>query len=224
MIIEPKSAKKLISNIAKIDQLISENETSLLQGEKVDLTLITEIEEVFETAILYRKFFNRISDLIHAYGILISIPDLLEEDEKIESISLGPNTSKGKYDLETDKRIYEFKFHLWDGGSNAARKKQLLKDYVNLVLADLEEAESKKEKKLLLYRKEDFIKADRFLNGNSSLQKNLSKNIYEELREKLNIENEHDFKSKFGTIRELHAKFSKNISLGYLKNSNFHKN
>ena len=51
---------------------------------------------------------GQVNVVIHALGILISLPYLLEDDEEIQSLSLGAGNTGRRYDLETDRRVAEF--------------------------------------------------------------------------------------------------------------------
>ena len=47
-------------------------------------------------------------------------------------------SAQSDFDLVMDKRITEFKFINWQGGSKAVRKKTLFEDYVKLARATLQ--------------------------------------------------------------------------------------
>ena len=60
---------------------------------------------------------SQINEIVHSLGILLSLPKILEEGEKVESMSLAAaNTGKG-FDLETSERIAEFTFIEWQGSA-----------------------------------------------------------------------------------------------------------
>ncbi len=48
---------------------------------------------------------GQINVIIHAAGILRSLPSILEPGEKVESVSLGAGNAGRKFDLETDRRV-----------------------------------------------------------------------------------------------------------------------
>jgi hypothetical protein len=97
------------------------------------------------TAALDVKFAAaRINDIVHAVGILVSLPKILERGEKILSMSLGAGNTNRSWDLETDQRIAEFKFIRWQGGAETIRQNALFKDFFFL-------AEDSGEKKRYLY-------------------------------------------------------------------------
>lgn len=89
--------------------------------------------ELLQASVLTRDSLGRLNDLIHAVGIGLLIPLILEDGERISnrpSLAAGNDRSR-PYDLETNRRIAEFKFSVWTG-SDAMRKRQTFKDYVHL--------------------------------------------------------------------------------------------
>lgn len=85
---------------------------------------------------MIKKSSSQISEILHAVGILLALPALLEEDEVLESLSLAAgNTGKG-FDLETDRRIAEFTFIQWQGGPEVIRQNKIFKDFYFLAEAD----------------------------------------------------------------------------------------
>lgn len=91
---------------------------------------------LFEAAARMKEAARQIDVVIHAVGILLSLPYILEEDESIEYLSLGAGSTGKDFDLETDKQVAEFKFITWRGGPEATRKKQLFKDLFYLAEYD----------------------------------------------------------------------------------------
>lgn len=82
-----------------------------------------------------RAEFGRINDLIHAAAIALSLPHLVEPDEVLKRPSLAAGNDPSRpYDVETNRRIAEFKLARWDG-HDAGRKRQLFKDLVHLAAA-----------------------------------------------------------------------------------------
>ncbi|MFF2516540.1 hypothetical protein [Streptomyces sp. NPDC058086] len=76
---------------------------------------------------------GRLNDLIHAAGIVLALPHLLEDGEEIAvrpSLAAG-NDPHRPFDLETDRRVAEFKLARWRG-ADAMRKRQTFKDLVML--------------------------------------------------------------------------------------------
>lgn len=54
--------------------------------------------------------------IMHAAGIMVALPWILESGEIVESLSLGAGNTGRDHDLETNRRIAEFKFIDWRGG------------------------------------------------------------------------------------------------------------
>lgn len=96
-----------------------------------------------------------------ALGILLCLPSLLEPGETVEYVSLGAGNTGRAFDLETDRRIAEFKFIRWRGGSESIRQNALFKDFFLLV-------EHPTPKRKYLYTLET-DRPLRFLNGGRAL-------------------------------------------------------
>lgn len=91
---------------------------------------------VLEAGFLARERLGRINDVIHAVAIALCLPALLEPREVLTRPSLASGNDPSRpYDLETDRRIAEFKLAEWDG-NDAMRKRQLVKDLVHLAADD----------------------------------------------------------------------------------------
>ncbi|RXK53900.1 hypothetical protein ESB00_17785 [Oleiharenicola lentus] len=92
--------------------------------------------EVLLAALLVKKHSSQINEIVHALGILLALPSILEKGERVESLSLGAgNTGKG-FDLETNRRIAEFTFIQWQGGSEVIRQNKIFKDFFFLAEAE----------------------------------------------------------------------------------------
>jgi hypothetical protein len=89
--------------------------------------------ELLAAALTVRAKLGRVNDLVHAAGIALVLPHLLEEGEHITTRpSLAArNDSTRPCDLRTDRRAAEFKFAQWKG-ADATRKRQTFKDLVLL--------------------------------------------------------------------------------------------
>jgi hypothetical protein len=90
---------------------------------------------LLQAALLVRQHAGRINDLIHATMIVRALPKILEPGERIvlrPSLAAGNDPSR-KFDLETDRRVAEFKAGQWKG-RDAMRKRGLVADLVGLVL------------------------------------------------------------------------------------------
>lgn len=115
-----------------------------------------------------KKMSAEIDVIIHSTGILSSLSSLLEDDEIIESTSLGAGNTGKKFDLETNLRIAEFKFIDWKGGPESIRQNGIFKDFFELA-----EYGTHKKKYLYVRGTETPLK---FFNGGRALTSVLSRN------------------------------------------------
>lgn len=88
--------------------------------------------EVFAAAAEMKRLAGQINVTIHALGILLCLPHVLEAGEIIEYVSLGAGNTGRKFDLETNRRVAEFKFINWQLGAESIRQNSLFKDFVLL--------------------------------------------------------------------------------------------
>ena len=94
--------------------------------------------DLLEAALLVRRDVGRLNDLIHAAAVSLALPELLEPGERIaKRPSLAAGNDPGRpFDLETDRRVAEFKLGVWSAtGSDAMRKRGVFKDLVHLAAA-----------------------------------------------------------------------------------------
>lgn len=110
----------------------------------------------------------QIDVVIHALGILTSLPYILEREETIESLSLGAGNTGRHHDLETDRQIAEFEFIQWRGGSEAIRQNNVFIDIFNLASTN-----TKKRRVLYLLDKHHAL---HFLRNRRAIASLLSKN------------------------------------------------
>ncbi|MGB8590039.1 MAG: hypothetical protein WA755_19395 [Candidatus Acidiferrales bacterium] len=74
----------------------------------------------------------QIDVVLHAVGILLLLPSILEDHETVESLSLGAGSSEAKrFDLETNRRVAEFTFIDWRG-NDSTRLQKIFKDFYRL--------------------------------------------------------------------------------------------
>lgn len=127
------SGEPLTSKIASTEMALEG-----LGREDVHVTLSGTVLSL-ETAVAamsVRESLGRISDLIHASVICAALTRILEDGERIvvrPSLASGNDPTR-HYDLETDRRIAEFKVAVWQPGSNVMRKRTLFADLVSLAL------------------------------------------------------------------------------------------
>jgi hypothetical protein len=111
---------------------------------------------------------GQINVTIHALGILLCLPHLLEPGERVEYVSLGAGNTGRAFDLETNLRVAEFKFINWRGGPESIRQNSVFKDYLLLALHP-----TPKRKHLYLLGIDHALK---FLRGGRALSSVLSRN------------------------------------------------
>lgn len=100
--------------------------------------------EVLAAAAEMKRLAGQINVTIHALGILLCLPHILEPGERVEYVSLGAGNTGRQFDLETNLRVAEFKFIHWRGGAETIRQNSIFKDFVLL-------AESTTSKRKYLY-------------------------------------------------------------------------
>jgi hypothetical protein len=93
-------------------------------------------QPLLEGARLAKILAAQVDVVLHAAGILHALPHVLEPGEIVESVSLGAGNTGRAHDLETDRRIAEFKFINWAGGAETVRQDTLLIDVFNLATAE----------------------------------------------------------------------------------------
>ena len=132
----------------------------LLSGDGVeDQTLIG--------ALAVKAMAGQINVVVHALGIILALPAILEEGEVVEDLSLGAGNTGHNFDLETNRRIAEFKFITWQGGPESIRQNALFVDLYHLA-----EAETDKLRQLYVT---DLVHPLRFLGSGRSMRSILSK-------------------------------------------------
>lgn len=124
--------------------------------------------ELWKAAQFMKQIAGQINVVVHAVGILLSLPYILQDGEVIEALSLGAGNTGVPFDLITNQRVAEFKFTHWRGGPESIRKNQLFKDFYLLA-----EADTTKARYLYVVDKQYPLK---FMRGKRSLASVLSRN------------------------------------------------
>lgn len=129
--------------------------------------------ELLLAALLVKRHAGQINEIVHAIGILLSLPHILEDGEVVEGLSLAAGNTGKQFDLETTRRVAEFTFIRWQGGSEVMRQNKIFKDFFFLA-----EAETDKLRELYVVgttHPSKFLKSKRalpqILKGNSKLGK-----------------------------------------------------
>jgi hypothetical protein len=126
-------------------------------------------EEALSGAGQLKLIVGQINVVIHALGILLCLPKILQAGEIVLDVSLGAGNTGRPFDLETDRRVAEFKFIQWQGGSESTRQNGLFKDFFLLA-----EHDTRKKKYLYVLGTEHPLK---FLNGGRALASVFSKEV-----------------------------------------------
>jgi len=124
---------------------------------------------LLEAADTIKGVASQIDEVLHAVSILKFLPNILESDEIIESLSLGAGNTGRQFDLVTNLRIAEFTFIYWKGGAESIRQNKLFKDFFNLAESDI-------QKKRCLYVLTSSVPL-KFFNGGRSIKSVLSRNL-----------------------------------------------
>ncbi|KAB2684401.1 hypothetical protein [Brucella tritici] len=124
--------------------------------------------EVLSAAAEMKRLAGQINVTIHALGILLCLPHILEPGEEVQSVSLGAGNTGRDFDLETNYRVAEFKFIRWRGGAESIRQNGIFKDYLMLA-----EYETDKRKYLYLLGLKHAL---RFFRGSRAISSVLSRN------------------------------------------------
>lgn len=158
------ASSSLKNRIAKLEFVLSSQKldeiVTHLNSENIDGNLL-------KAAFAIKREAAQINVIIHAVGVMVSLPHILETGEIVESLSLGAgNTGRG-FDLKTNLRVAEFKFIEWQGGPESIRQNSLFYDFFALA-----EHDSPRKRYLYLLGIDEALK---FLQGNRSLESVLSK-------------------------------------------------
>lgn len=155
--------------------------------------------EVLAAAGEMKRLSGQVNVSIHALGILLCLPHILEAGERVEYVSLGAGNTGRMFDLETNLRVAEFKFIRWQGGPESIRQNSIFKDY--LLLA---EHRTPKRKCLYVLGTHHVLK---FLHGGRSLNSVLSRNnkLKEMFRDR--------FGNRFQTVREYYAEYANAVQI-----------
>jgi hypothetical protein len=125
--------------------------------------------DLLSAAYAVKRAAGQINVLIHAVGGLLLLPKIMEPGEKIEYVSLGAGNTGRDFDLETDRRVAEFKFIHWRGGADTIRQNSLFKDFYLLA-----EHSTTKRKELYVLDTKHPLK---FLRAGRALRSVLSKSV-----------------------------------------------
>lgn len=124
--------------------------------------------EMLYGALALKRIAGEVNVAIHALGILLSLPTILQPDEKILNLSLGAGNTGRKFDLETNLQVAEFKFIDWQGGPESIRQNTLFVDIFHL-------AQDSSDRRKIAYLS-NLEYPLRFLQGRRAIHSVLSRN------------------------------------------------
>lgn len=156
-------------------------------------------DATFDASLVLKRAASQINVLIHALGILRALPDLLEQGEIVEYVSLGAGNTGRSFDLETDRRVAEFKFINWRPSGNVIRENGLFKD-----LYLLEVSATTKRKQMFVLEDQQPL---RFLRGGWALSSVLSRNT------RLTASFYERFGDRFSVVRDYYDSFGSRVEL-----------
>lgn len=196
-------------------QTISDFEDSLRQKNLSEINEQLKQKQfdpnVLTAALELKDIVGQINTIIHAWGILVSLPYILYPEEQVEYISLGAGNTGKKFDLKTSRRVAEFKFISWKGRSESIRQNGLFKDFYNLV----NNGENLEKYLYVTGTKHpiQFFKGSRDLKSVLSKDRQLSDSFFKKYGNKYSIVNEfyHEFQDliKIVDLQALVPEFSK---------------
>ena len=131
--------------------------------------------------------------------MLVALPQILENGERIEAISLGAGNTGRTFDLQTDRRVAEFKFIDWKGGAEAIRQNSVFKDFLGLLWDT-----SGRMRQLYVNGLEE---PTRFLMGNRAISSVLSRNV------KLTAQFRSRYGDRYSRVGEFYADFGKHVEI-----------
>lgn len=181
-------------------EFICQIEEKLVSKGKQEVVNILRINNVthslFKSKQEIKKLSAQIDVWIHAYGILLTLPEILSKDEKILSLSLGAGNTGKDFDLETTERIAEYKFVNWSGKSDTIRENNLFKDFVELV-----HAKTDKHKFIYCYDV-DIVK--KFLESKRSLESVLHRSNFKDKFKKT-------YGEKYKTVHDFYSDYKHDV-------------
>jgi hypothetical protein len=164
--IETFIASDLTARIADLEWSVKGCDADQCRLKGADLGVTSQL---LSAAYSVKRAAAQINVLIHAVGGLLLLPKILEPEERVEYVSLGAGNSGRAFDLETDRRVAEFKFIHWSGGAETIRQNSLFKDFYLLA-----EHPTHKRKELYVLDRKHPLK---FLRAGRKLESVLSKNV-----------------------------------------------
>jgi hypothetical protein len=124
-------------------------------------------EDLVAAAGTVKALAGQINVIMHAAGILVSLPHILVPGEIVQSLSLGAGNTGRDHDLVTDRRIAEFKPIDWRPSRNTMRENVLFADVFSVASPNTD------KRRVVYLRGTDH--AMKFLNGGRAIKSVLSR-------------------------------------------------
>jgi hypothetical protein len=176
-------------------------------------------ESLLDAALTLKTAASQVNVMIHAIGILLTLPKILARDEQVLTLSLGAGNTGKPFDLESTHRVAEFKFIHWRGGSETIRQNSLFKDFYLLA-----EYQTTKEKELYVIGTEyplRFLRSGRTLSSVLSRHSKLAASFRERYQEQFTtVSDYYSFRKDEVCIRDLLQLLP---SLGQVKRPEHHE-
>jgi hypothetical protein len=169
------SGTSLAAKISELEFKFSGVEKSQFADQ---LRAISVNPNLLEAARAVKRAAAQIDVVMHALGILLLLPSILDDGEVVESLSLGAgSTDTKRFDLETDRRVAEFTFIDWRG-NDSTRLQKIFKDFYRIA-----EFNTSKAKELWLTDDSYVLK---YLRGGASIRSATHKHrdVWESFRSK----------------------------------------
>jgi len=193
----------LIYSTLNLKKHISTLEKDLIFKYSTDVFKYLEqdnISDILAEKMYLKRISAQVDVAIHAYGILVALAKIMDDDEVIEYLSLGAGNTGKAYDVCTSKRIAEFKFAKWDRSSNTMRQNSIFKDFLELAIYI---DGNGKEKYIYCLSAADVIK---FLsNSNRNLGSVLSRNTINKKYP--------DIQERYKTVKEFYQDYKEEVKI-----------
>jgi hypothetical protein len=185
--IEKFTGDDLTSRIAKIERAIlqCDGEACRAYGRSAGVT-----SDLLSAAYVLKQAAGQVNVLVHAVAVMLLVPQILKPGEKIESVSLGAGNTGRDFDVETNRRVAEFKFIHWKG-RDTIRQNSLFKDFYLLA-----EYQTTKRKEFYVL---ETVRPLQFLRGRRAIRSVLSRNV------KLLNGFQSQYGDRFATVGEYYA-------------------
>jgi len=124
---------RLTSVVATLEHALDGSDASSAEAATREAGLQPEL---LTAALLVRRDLGRLNDLVRAAAIALALPRILEDGERLTnrpSLAAGNDPTR-LFDLETERRVAEFKLAVWSG-TDAMRKRGVFHDLVHLPAA-----------------------------------------------------------------------------------------